>query len=62
MQNRIKTVEAYNKKDKAAYVLLKTQDRQHFSESKMKHTLETVSLVVNPTKKNVNVSAFKRQI
>ena len=60
MQNRINAVaEAYNKKDKTAYVLLKTQDRQHFNESKMKHLSETVSLVINPAKNELEGFGFE---
>ena len=60
MQNRVDAVaNAYNKKEKTAYVLLKTIDRQHFSETKMKHLSETVSLVLNPTKNELEGFGFE---
>jgi hypothetical protein len=60
MQDRIDAVAtAFNKNEKTAFVLLKTQDRQHFSESKMIHLTETISLVINPTVKELNLFRFE---
>jgi hypothetical protein len=60
MQNRIDAVaEAFKNKEKTAFVLLKTADQKHFSESQMRHLLETVSLVINPTTKQLEAFGFE---
>ena len=60
MQNRINAVaKAFNEKEKTVFVLLKTEDRQHFSESKLKHPSETVSLVINPSISELEIFGFE---
>ena len=60
MQNSNDAVaEAFNNNEKTAHVLLKPQDRNQYSETKMRHLTETISLVINPSKKELQSFGFE---